>query len=103
MSMTIRELKAAEDGTILYPTGSGFCIEKTPPSFAGNDHIVIAAGTMDDEDIAAFIPPGDDSHMAVIRVKYEIAGKCVCPGDRRAAGMLAGRAAAMTDCPLIRL
>ena len=33
MSMTIRELKAAEDGTILYPTGSGFCIEKTPPSF----------------------------------------------------------------------
>ena len=31
MSMTTRELKAAEDGTILYPTGSGFCIEKTPP------------------------------------------------------------------------
>ena len=54
---------------------------------------------MDDEDIAVFIPPGDDSHMAVIRVKYEIAGKCVCPGDRRAVGVLAGRAAAMTDCP----
>ena len=52
---------------------------------------------MDDEDIAVFIPTGDDSHMGVIRVKYEIARKCVCSGDCCAVGMLAGCAAAMTD------
>ena len=49
--------------------------------YPSNDHIVIAAGTMDDEDISVFIPTGDDPHMGVIRVKYEIAGKRVCPGD----------------------
>ena len=58
---------------------------------------------MDDEDISVLIPTGDDPHMGVIRIEYQIAGKRVCPGDCRAVGMLAGRAAAMTDCPLIRL
>ena len=52
--------------------------------FPGNDHIVMAAGTMDDEDIAAFIPTGDDPHMGVVGVEYQIAGKCICPGDCRA-------------------
>ena len=52
---------------------------------------------MDDEDIAVFIPTGDDSHMGVIRIEYQIAGKRVCPGDCRTVGMLAGRAAAMTN------
>ena len=59
------------------------------PLFPGNNHIVITAGTMDDEDIAVFIPTGDDSHMGVIRIEYQIAGKRVCPGDCRTVGMLA--------------
>lgn len=33
---------------------------------------VIAAGTMDDEDIAAFIPTDDDPHMGVIRIEYQM-------------------------------
>ena len=46
--------------------------------YPSNDHIVIAAGTMDDEDISVFIPTGDNPHMGVIRIEYQIAGKRVC-------------------------
>ena len=52
---------------------------------------------MDDEDISVLIPTGDDPHMGVIRIEYQIAGKRVCPGDCRAIAVLAGCAAAVTD------
>ena len=42
------------------------------PLLAGNDHIVMAAGTMDDENFAVFVPVGNDADVFVIGMKGEI-------------------------------
>ena len=47
---------------------------------AGNDHIVVAAGTVDNKDIAFLIPPGHDTHVLVIRIKGQVADLCIVPG-----------------------
>ena len=41
------------------------------------DHAVLPAGAVDDEEIAHAVIAADDSNMAVVRVKDEIAGQCV--------------------------
>ena len=42
---------------------------------AGDHHIVVSAGAVDDEQIAALIPAAYDAHMGVLWVKYQIAGQ----------------------------
>ena len=41
---------------------------------AGNDHIVIAAGTVDDENIAVLIPSGHDANVFVIEIAIRVMG-----------------------------
>ena len=43
----------------------------------GHDHAVLPAGAVDDDDIAHAVVAADDSDVAVVRVKDEIAGQCV--------------------------
>ena len=40
--------------------------------FASDNHIVIAAGTMDDENFAVFVPASHDTYVLVIGIKHEI-------------------------------
>ena len=41
---------------------------------AGNAHIVVAAGTVDNEDIAFLIPPGHDANVFVIEIAIRVKG-----------------------------
>lgn len=47
---------------------------------AGDDHIVIAAGAVDNENVAAFIPAGDNAYMLVIGIKGKVAYLRLIPG-----------------------
>ena len=46
---------------------------------AGDHHIVVSAGAVDDEQIAALIPAAYDAHVGVLWVKYQIAGHRLIP------------------------
>ena len=46
---------------------------------AGNDHIVIAAGAVNDEQFAIAIFVANDAHMGIIRVEHQVTGLCVRP------------------------
>ena len=46
---------------------------------AGNHHIISTAGAMDDEQIAILIPPAHNAHMAIVRVKHQVAGLSLAP------------------------
>ena len=43
----------------------------------GHDHAILPAGAVDDEEIAHAVVAADDSDVAVVRVKDEIAGQRV--------------------------
>ena len=64
---------------------------------AGDHHIVVSAGAVDDEQIAALIPAADDAHMGVLWIEYQIAGQRLVPRDSGAVGMLRGGSAAVPD------
>ena len=40
----------------------------------GNDHIVVAAGAVDDEQISVLISTADDADMFIAGIEYQIAG-----------------------------
>lgn len=65
-------------------------------ALAGNDHIVHAAGAMDDLNIACRITAADDTNMTVVRVEYQIAGLSLLPCDVLTIDMLGGNASAVT-------
>lgn len=64
---------------------------------AGNDHIVVPAGTMDDEQSAVYVPAADDAHMGVIGVKHQIARLSILPADIGAIAVLHGGSSAVAN------
>lgn len=64
---------------------------------AGNHHIVVSAGTVDDEQIAALVPTAHNAHMGVLWVEYQIAGERLIPGNGGAVSVLTDRTAAVSD------
>ena len=62
-----------------------------------NDHIVISAGAVDDEQFSACVPAANDAHMGIIRVEYQVTGLCVRPRNIGAIAVLHGGASAVAD------
>lgn len=60
-------------------------------------HIVVPAGAVDDEHIAAAVKSADNADMGVLRVENKIAGQCLSPGDFGAIAMLGAGSTAMPD------
>ena len=67
------------------------------PLQAGQDDIVLAAGAVNDQRLAALVRADEYAHMAVTGVKHQIAGQGFAPRDWGAVAVLAGSAAAVTD------
>ena len=51
------------------------------PGLPGNNHVVLPADTVDDLDIAALVPAAHNANMGVPRVKYQVAGLGLGPGN----------------------
>lgn len=64
---------------------------------AGDDHIVGAEGTVDDQNIAALVPTTDNPNMSVLRVKDQITDLCLRPGNAGTVAVLCHSATAMAD------
>ena len=64
---------------------------------AGDDHIVGSTGTVDDQQIAAFVPATHYADMSIFWIEYQIAGLGLLPGDRGTVGMLHTSTTAMAD------
>ena len=64
---------------------------------ASNDHIVISAGAVDDEQFSVCVPAANDAHMGIIRVEYQVTGLCVRPRNIGAIAVLCGGSAAVAD------
>ena len=60
-------------------------------------HIVVSAGAVDDEQIAALVPAAYNAHMGVLWIEYQIAGQRLVPSDGGAVTVLCGRSAAVAD------
>lgn len=56
-------------GIVLWPPDRGKAL------FAGNDHIIITAGTVDHQQISVLLSAAYDPHMTVARVKDKVAGE----------------------------
>ena len=59
----------------MWPTDRGKAL------LVGNDHIVIAAGAVDDKQFSVGISAANDAHMGIIRVEYQVTGLSVLPTD----------------------
>ena len=59
----------------MWPTDGGKAL------LAGNDHIVISTGAVDDEQFAVCAPAANNAHMGIIRVEHQVAGLSVLPTD----------------------
>ena len=44
-----------------------------------HDHIVVAAGAVDDEQFSVCVPAANNTHMGIIRVEHQVTGLCVRP------------------------
>ena len=64
---------------------------------AGDDHIVGAEGTVDDQNIAALVPAADNPDMGILRVKDQITDLRLRPGDAGAVAMLGHCSTAVAD------
>ena len=42
-----------------------------------NDHIVIAAGAVDDQQLSIGIPAANDAYMGIIWIEHQVTGLCV--------------------------
>ena len=76
---------------IVGPTNRGKSLQ------TGNDHIVVPAGAVDNEQIIALIPSCHNAHMGVLRVENQITGKCVRPCDGSAVAVLHHSTTAVTE------
>ena len=45
----------------------------------GNNHIVIPAGTVDNEQIAACVSSANNAHMRIPRIKHQVTGLVFAP------------------------
>ena len=64
---------------------------------AGDDHIVGAKGTVDNQNIAALVPATDNPDMGILRVKDQITDLGLRPGDAGTVAVLRHSAAAMAN------
>lgn len=64
---------------------------------ACNDHIVIAAGTVQNQNTAALVPAAHNSNMGILRVKDQISNLCVRPGDIGAVTVLGHSSSSVAD------
>ena len=64
---------------------------------SGDNHVVGTAGAVNDQHVTALIKPTDDAHMGILRVKGEVAGDGLAPGNIGAVAMLHPCAASMSD------
>lgn len=66
-------------------------------SASSDHHIIGAAGAVNNQHVAALIKPADYPHMGILRVKNEVAGDGLAPGNIGAVTVLHSCAAAMSD------
>ena len=84
-------------------TGLSLLCEKLRPADAreagraGYDHVVGAAGTVDDLEIAGLVTAADDADVGILRVKNQVAGQGLLPGDGGTIGVLGVGSAAVAD------
>ena len=52
---------------------------------------------MDDQEVSTLVPASHDPNVYVIRVKHQITGQGLLPGDGVAVGVLGGGPAAVAD------
>lgn len=64
---------------------------------ACNDHIVIATGTVQNQNTAALVPAAHNSNMGILRVKDQISNLCVRPGDIGAVTVLGHSSSSVAD------
>ena len=44
------------------------------PLQPGDDQVVVAVGTVDDEQLPIIIPATHDAHMGILRIKHQVVG-----------------------------
>lgn len=64
---------------------------------AGDDYIVGAEGTVDDQNISALVPATDNPDMGILRVKDQITDLCLRPGNAGTVAVLCHSATTMAD------
>ena len=57
-----------------------------------DDHVVVAVGAVDNQNVAIRIPAAHNANVGIFRVEYQIARLGLGPGDRRAGGRKKGHA-----------
>ena len=63
----------------------------------GDHHIILTERTVDDEQVAVFVPAAHNTNMSIFRIEYQIAGLGLIPGDRGTVGVLHTSTSAMAD------
>ena len=66
-------------------------------AFPRHNHIILAAGTVDDHDITAAVKAADNTDMAVTRIKDKVSRLGVTPSNRRTVAVLRSGPAAMPN------
>lgn len=64
---------------------------------AGYNHVVGAAGTVDNLEVARLVAAADDADVGILRVENQVAGQGLLPGDGGAIGVLGVGSAAVAD------
>ena len=70
------------------------------PLQLGDYRIVIAVGTqctVDNEQLPVLVPASHNAHMRILRVKYQVAGLSILPGNRPTVTGLGGGSAAIAN------
>lgn len=75
----------------MWPTNRGKAL------LAGNDHIIISAGAVNDQQLSVCVPAANDAHMGIIRVEHQVTGLCVRPRNIGAIAVLHGGSTAVAD------
>lgn len=65
--------------------------------YTGDDHMVGAAGAMDNQEVPVLVPAAHDPNVYVVRVKHQVPGQGFRPGDGGTVGVLGVGASAVAD------
>ena len=55
---------------------------------ASNDHVIVAAGTVNNLNIAALVPAAHNANVSIIGIENQVAGLGLGPGNGGAVGVL---------------
>ena len=64
---------------------------------AGDHHIVVSAGAVDDEQFSVCVSAANNTHMGIIWVKRQVAGLSVLPTDISTIAVLHGSSSAVAN------